>query len=130
MRAGKDLESRSGELRLMLMRLELCREDGLEHQRLGLAYAVFETFAQDGLGARVAFTAAGAYAQFCAQLRHRRDTGIDGLADFAFRDVIANTDDHCAALGGGRVVVMLFAVLFVPVQAVRISLFICVRRKR
>jgi len=58
-------------------------------------HTVFQAFAQYGLGAGMAFAAAGANTKFLAQLRHRREaSGLHRPADFAFRDVVADTDDH------------------------------------
>ena len=81
-------------------------DGGLERQGLGLLHAVFKTFAQHGLCAGVAFAAAGADAQLLAQLRHGRHACFYGTADLAFGDVVANTDDHCAASGSLSYVVL------------------------
>jgi hypothetical protein len=48
----------------------------------------------------MAFAAARGDTKFFAQLRHGRDAGLHGTADFAFRDVVADTDDHDTAQVG------------------------------
>src|SRR4051812_42749417 len=55
---------------------------------------VFHAFPQYRLGASVAFAAAGAEVEMIAQLRHRRQAGINRLADGSVGYVIADTYNH------------------------------------
>jgi hypothetical protein len=77
----------------------------LRRQRAELEEAGFgcvvEAFAQNLLGARMAFAAAGADVEMLTQFDHRRHAGVDGFADLAIGNVVADTDDHrCTLLRG------------------------------
>ena len=50
--------------------------------------------AQHLLGTAVAFAAAGADAEFIAQLQHATQAQLHGLPDFAVRHIVADTNDH------------------------------------
>ena len=57
-----------------------------------------KAFAQNLLGAGMAFAAAGAYVKIFAQLGHGCHAGIHGMPDFAIGNVIANTHNHSDTL--------------------------------
>src|SRR6185312_2850808 len=69
-----------------------CRKKN-RHLRL-----IVQAFAQNLLGARMAFAAASADIELSPQLRHRRHATIDRLADLAVGNVIAYADYHRFAL--------------------------------
>lgn len=73
---------------------ESCGECGLKHQGLSFTHTVFQILSQHCLCAGMTFAATRAYTKLVPQLRHGGEAGIDCLADFSFRDIMANTNNH------------------------------------
>lgn len=73
-------------------------QDGaLEHQ--GLRFArFFDGFAQDALGAGMAFTAVCTDFEMQAHFQHGVHAGIDRLPDLSVGDIIAYTYNHSCTL--------------------------------